>query len=85
MSYEFTPSNKVCSKKISFDIKDNKIYNLKFVGGCPGNLLAISKLLEGQDIDKTIEILQGNQCGIRGTSCADQLSIALKKYKEENS
>jgi uncharacterized protein (TIGR03905 family) len=85
MSYEFTPSNKVCSKKISFDIKDNKIYNLKFVGGCPGNLLAISKLLEGQDIDKTIEILQGNQCGIRGTSCADQLSIALKKYKEDNS
>ena len=85
MSYEFTPSNKVCSKKISFDIKENKIYNLKFVGGCPGNLLAISKLLEGQDIDKTIEILQGNQCGIRGTSCADQLSIALKKYKEENS
>lgn len=84
MSYEFIPSNKVCSKKISFDIKDNKIYNLEFVGGCPGNLLAISKLLEGQDIEKTIKILEGNQCGIRGTSCADQLAIALKQYKEEN-
>ena len=84
MSYEFTPSNKVCSKKISFDIKDNKIYNLEFVGGCPGNLLAISKLLEGQDIDKTINLLKGNQCGMRGTSCADQLAIALEKYKEQD-
>lgn len=83
MSYEFIPSNKVCSKKISFDIKDNKIYNLEFVGGCPGNLLAISKLLEGKDIDETIKILKGNQCGIRGTSCADQLAIALEKYKEQ--
>ena len=84
MSYEFTPSNKVCTKKITFDIKDNKIYNLNFIGGCPGNLRAISKLLEGQDIDKTIELLKGNQCGIRGTSCADQLTIALNKYKKEN-
>ena len=82
---KYIPSNKVCSKEISFDIKDNKIYNLKFVGGCPGNLLAISKLLEGQDVDKTIELLKGNQCGLRGTSCADQLSIALEKYKSENS
>ena len=84
MKYEFTPSNKVCSRKISFDIKDNKIHNLEFVGGCPGNLLAISKLLEGQDIDKTIELLKGNQCGMRGTSCADQLAIALEKYKEQD-
>ena len=84
MSYEFTPSNKVCSRKISFDIEDNKIHNLEFVGGCPGNLLAISKLLEGQDIDKTIELLKGNQCGMRGTSCADQLAIALEKYKEQD-
>lgn len=84
MRYEFTPSNKVCSRKISFDIEDNKIYNLEFVGGCPGNLLAISKLLEGQDIDKTIELLKGNQCGMRGTSCADQLAIALEKYKEQD-
>ncbi len=84
MRYEFTPSNKVCSRKISFDIEDNKIHNLEFVGGCPGNLLAISKLLEGQDIDKTIELLKGNQCGMRGTSCADQLAIALEKYKEQD-
>ena len=83
MKYEFIPSNKVCSKKISFDIEDNKIHNLEFIGGCPGNLLAISKLLEGQDIDKTIELLKGNQCGLRGTSCADQLTIALEKYKEQ--
>ena len=48
MKYEFIPSNKVCSKKISFDIMDNEIHNLSFIGGCPGNLLAISKLLEEQ-------------------------------------
>ena len=84
MEYNFTPSNKVCSRNISFEIKDNKIYNLKFIGGCPGNLLAISKLLEEKDIDETIELLKGNQCGMRGTSCADQLAIALEKYKLEN-
>ncbi len=84
MKYKYIPSNKVCSKQISFDIINNKIHNLEFIGGCPGNLLAISKLLEGQDIDKTIKLLKGNLCGLRGTSCADQLAIALEKYKEEN-
>ena len=84
MEYNYVPSNRVCSRNISFEIKDNKIYNLKCVGGCPGNLNAISKLLEGKDMDETIELLKGNQCGIRGTSCADQLAIALEKYKVEN-
>lgn len=84
MEYSYTPSNKVCSKNISFKIEDNKIYDLSFIGGCPGNLKAIGKILEGQDIDKVIELLKGNECGIRGTSCADQLAIALEKYKEEN-
>lgn len=72
----------VCSRQISFDLTDdNKITNLHFVGGCNGNLKAISKLLEGRDVDKVIAILEGNTCGNRPTSCADQLAIALKENK----
>lgn len=75
---EFTPQN-VCSKKITFDITDdNLITNLSFIGGCNGNLKAISKLLEGFPAEKAIEILQGNTCGMRNTSCADQLTKAIK-------
>ena len=75
-NHTYTPSG-VCSKKISFDLEDGKIYNLKFTGGCNGNLSAISKLLEGTDAKKAADILRGNDCAGRGTSCADQLSKAI--------
>lgn len=69
---------KVCSKQIIFDIDDeNKLHNVQFIGGCPGNLLAIGKLVEGQDAEKIAEILRGNQCGARGTSCGDQFALAI--------
>ena len=69
---------KVCSKQITFDLDDeNKIHNVNFYGGCPGNLQAISKLVEGKEASEIAEILRGNDCGGRGTSCADQLSIAI--------
>ncbi len=74
--YTFTPRG-VCSRQINFDIIDGKIHNLSFVGGCNGNLKAISRLLEGADPQKAADILRGNDCAGRGTSCADQLSIAL--------
>ena len=71
-----------CSKRIFFEIDDdNKVRNVSFVGGCNGNLKAISKLVEGMDKDKIIEILEGNTCGSRPTSCADQLAKALKEAK----
>ena len=73
---DFMPSG-VCAKRITFTIDDGKIYGLKFVGGCNGNLKAISKLVEGTDAAITAEILRGNQCGTRGTSCADQLATAI--------
>ena len=79
---DFKPSG-VCSSKISFDIENNKIYNLKFVGGCPGNLLAISKLLEGADLDFVISKLKGNLCGFKKTSCTDQLVKAIEENREE--
>ena len=76
--HKYTPKG-VCAKQITFEIEDGKIYNLKFVGGCNGNLKAIGKLLEGQDAKHVAEILKGNDCGGRGTSCADQLSIAIEE------
>ena len=76
--YEFKPEG-VCTKLITFDIEDGKIYGLHFLGGCPGNLAAISKLLEGYDAVKASELLMGNRCGHRSTSCADQLAIAIEQ------
>ena len=67
----------VCSKEISFDIEEGKLHNVHFVGGCPGNLLAIGKLLEGADAKQIAETLRGNDCGRKGTSCADQLAKAI--------
>ncbi len=77
--FEYKPTG-VCSTLIEFDLDDEeKIHNLKFTNGCSGNLCAIAKLLEGQKAVDTIKILAGNNCRNKGTSCADQLSIALKK------
>lgn len=73
-----------CSRVIDFDLDDNNlIHNLKFTGGCSGNLAAISKLLENQDALKAASILKGNTCGPRPTSCADQLSKAIMEALEK--
>ena len=74
--YTYFPKG-VCSRQIDYDLEDGKIYNLKFVGGCNGNLKAIGRLLEGADAKNAADILRGNDCGGRGTSCADQLARAL--------
>ena len=76
--YEFQPEG-ICAKLITFDIEDGKIYGLHFLGGCNGNLKAIAKLVEGKDALITAEILRGNTCGKRMTSCADQLAIAIEQ------
>lgn len=73
----YTPKG-VCSQKIEFQLDDeNKIHNLSFYGGCNGNLKAISRLCEGKDADEVAELLKGNTCGFKSTSCADQLSKAI--------
>ncbi len=73
----FSPRG-VCSMKIDFDIDDEeKLHNVAFVGGCNGNLKAIGRLVEGKDASEIADILRGNQCGQRGTSCADQFSKAI--------
>ena len=73
----------VCSRTIRFDIKDGKIYNIKFEGGCMGNLQAVSKLAEGKEAKEIADILRGNDCRGKGTSCADQLAKAIDKVLAE--
>ena len=68
-----------CSQMIEFDITDGKVHNVKFTGGCNGNLKGIGKLVEGMDAEEVITRLEGTKCGARPTSCPDQLSKALKQ------
>ena len=78
MSYEYKTKG-TCSSKINFDIEDGKLKNVAFTNGCNGNLKAISKLVEGMDAERVVEILDGNTCGMKNTSCADQLSKAIQQ------
>ena len=66
--------------KIDFDIEDGKLHNVQFIGGCNGNLKAIGKLVEGKDAKEVAEILRGNDCNMKGTSCADQFAKAIDEY-----
>ena len=76
MIKEFTPKG-VCSKKIIFEVEDNKLKNVNFIGGCPGNLEGIGRLVEGRDINDVKNTLKGIKCGLKKTSCPDQLAQAL--------
>ena len=76
---KFSPKG-VCSIQIDFDIEDGKIYNVQYVGGYNGNLKAIGRLVEGRDAKEVADILRGNTCGMKGTSCADQLARAIDQY-----
>ncbi len=78
MEYSFRTSG-TCSQLITFELNENKLSNIKFYGGCDGNLKAISKILEGADADFVVQTLTGNTCGPRPTSCADQLARAVKE------
>ena len=70
-------SKGVCAIQIDYDIEDGKLYNVQFIGGCNGNLKAIGKLVEGKDAKEVADILRGNICGMKGTSCADQLARSI--------
>lgn len=82
--YTYRPRG-VCSSQITYDLDDDgKIYNLQFVGGCNGNLKAIGRLLEGTDAKRAADILRGNDCKGRGTSCADQLARSIDEALKAN-
>ena len=68
----------VCAQTISFDLDGNIVSNISFLGGCSGNLRAVSKLVNGWTVEKIEEYLRGNICGNKKTSCADQLAIAVR-------
>lgn len=82
MTYTYNTQN-TCSMQINFDINDDIITNISFLGGCNGNLKAISKLIDGWTVDQIESKLKGNTCGRRPTSCADQLAIAVRKASNE--
>ena len=73
----------VCSRQINFEVKDNKVENVEFVGGCAGNTQGVAALIQGMDIDEAISRIEGIDCRGRGTSCPDQLAKALKQYREQ--
>ena len=82
--YSYTPEG-VCSSKIEFSMEEGRLQDVRFTGGCPGNLQAIGKLLEGADARRAAAILRGNTCGFKKTSCADQLARAIDKALGESS
>ena len=80
MKYEVNPRG-VCARKIVFDIEDGVVRNVEFFGGCNGNLKGLGALVEGMDIDDVIARVEGIKCGMKQTSCPDQLAKALKEAK----
>lgn len=73
----------VCSRSIEYEIDGNTIKSVKFIGGCPGNTIGVSRLVKGKTIDEVISTLEGVPCR-NGTSCPDQLAKALKEYKAKH-
>ena len=70
-----------CSREIQFEIEDNKVKEVRFIGGCPGNTQGVAALVSGYDIDEAIARMKGIDCAGKGTSCPDQLAKALEEYK----
>ena len=83
MIYTYTPSG-VCSRQLTVEIENGTIKHVDVLGGCNGNLKGISSLLQGMRVEDAIARLQGIRCGMRPTSCPDQLSIALQQAMEQN-
>lgn len=81
MQFEYKTSG-TCSQRILFEIQDGKVKHVQFLGGCNGNLKGIGALVEGMDVDTVISRLEGTTCGMKSTSCPDQLAKALKKAKD---
>lgn len=82
MKYQFS-NHGVCSSQVAFDVTDGIVRNVKFTGGCSGNTQGVAKLVEGMAIDDVIARLHGIHCGMRPTSCPDQLARALMQVKQQ--
>lgn len=82
MTYSYKPHG-VCARGLSFEIEDNIVKNIEFMGGCSGNTQGVAALAEGMDANELIERLGGIRCGFKSTSCPDQLAKAVAKALEE--
>ena len=81
---KFTYKTKgVCSQSIEITVEDDIVKEVSYYGGCNGNLKGIGLLVKGMKVDDVIERLSGVRCGIKSTSCPDQLAIALKELKRK--
>ena len=80
MQYEYKTKG-TCSQSITFQIDDGIVHDVQYFGGCNGNLKGISALVEGMPVDEVISRLEGTTCGMKPTSCPDQLAQALKMAK----
>lgn len=80
MTYTYTPHG-VCSRQMTVEIENGAIKHVDILGGCNGNLKGIGKLVEGMDVDDVIARIEGVKCGMKSTSCPDQLAQALKAAK----
>ena len=80
MQYNYKTKG-TCSREITFEIEDGKVKNVQFFGGCNGNLKGIGSLVEGMSVDEVIARVEGVKCGMKSTSCPDQLAQALKEAK----
>ena len=84
MSKQFTNATKgVCSRKITFELDGDIVKNVRFEGGCHGNTQGLAALAEGMKADELVKRLAGTDCRGRGTSCPDQLAIAVKEAMEQ--
>lgn len=77
-------TNGTCSREIEFEVVNGNLHGVKFLGGCNGNLKGIGALVEGMEIHEAIKRLKGINCGMRSTSCPDQLATALEQYLNAN-
>ena len=78
MQYEYKNKG-TCSQRILFEIEDGLVKNVQYIGGCHGNLQGIGRLVEGMEVNEVITRLEGIRCGMKATSCPDQLANALKE------
>lgn len=78
MEYSYRTKG-TCSSRIDFEIRDGRVYNVKFTGGCNGNLKAVSALVEGLTVEEVEKRVKGIRCGFKSTSCSDQLATALRE------
>ncbi|MDR0314480.1 MAG: TIGR03905 family TSCPD domain-containing protein [Oscillospiraceae bacterium] len=83
MKYTYKTEN-TCATKISFELHGDVVSNVEFQGGCPGNLKAIQRFVEGYTVDQIEQVCKGNMCGRRPTSCTDQLAVAVRQAYERS-